>query len=141
MTPKPIHVTNNQDDIDPIPIDIEAFALDLAHHLGMSIVVIDITLLDSPTIRDMNARFFNNDVTTDTITFNLESPESIVGDIYLCPHTIQANAHAYNTDIATEFKRVIIHSFLHLLGHRDTTADEFESMKAYEDQLLDQLSS
>ena len=72
----------------------------------------------------------------------MRSPDApITGDVYLCPYVIKKNAQTYNASFSDEFKTVIIHSVLHLMGMNDDTNDAFLAMKKKQDHILSVLQS
>ena len=87
----------------------------------------------------MKKKFFNEDVFTDVIAFNIEN-DPFEGEIYISYHRVQDNAERYNQKFQDEFKRVIIHGLLHLCGHEDSTRTEKKNMRLIEDKFLDEFN-
>ncbi|MGC6367048.1 MAG: rRNA maturation RNase YbeY [Candidatus Marinamargulisbacteria bacterium] len=136
-----IIINELQDQDDDVPLDLHQFAIRLSQYLQLSINYIEITLLPKHHIQSLNNDYFSVNTPTDTISFNLTPNEAITGDIYLCPAVIKANAIQFNTSYASEFKIVLIHSFLHLMGERDGTDDEFKHMQNRQLHILKELES
>lgn len=134
-----IQVNEEQLDSDDVPLDLLAFANQLSLHLNLNVHYIEITLLPELAIQQLNSQYFNVDEATDTITFNLTPNEAITGDIYLCPSIIKKNAEKFSCSYEKEFRIVLIHSFLHLLGHDDQTPDSFEAMKQKQESIYEAL--
>ena len=85
----------------------------------------------------LKKQYFQIDVLTDIITFNLEeNGDPIEGEIYISLNRVSENAMEYKQDPDRELKRVIIHGFLHLLGYDDQTAEEKKAMTNLEDHYL-----
>jgi len=81
--------------------------------------------------------FFNQDVLTDVITFNLEEKnEPIEGEVYISFERIKENAKQFNQKIAIELCRIIIHGTLHLVGYDDSTIIEKERMTNLENNYI-----
>ena len=88
-------------------------------------------------LNELKKQFFHQDVFTDTISFNLEEPnDPIDGEIYISLDRISENAKIYNEKFDSEYKRVIIHSILHLIGFDDQTDKESSKMMELENYYL-----
>ena len=98
---------------------------------------INIIITDDESLREMKLEFFNEDVFTDVIAFNLEQ-NPFEGEIYISSDRVEDNAKIYKQRFQDELKRVIIHGLLHLCGHEDSTTSEKENMNLLEDKFLSQ---
>ena len=88
-------------------------------------------------LKELKKEFFNQNVFTDTISFNLEEPnEPLDGEIYISLDRVIENAKIYKENFDHEYKRVIIHSILHLLGFDDQTDKEKNKMTKLENYYL-----
>jgi len=91
-------------------------------------------------LRKLKKEYFDKDVLTDTISFNLEEEgDPIEGEIYISLERVAENAQTYKQDFIMECKRVIIHSCLHLLGFDDQLSEEKKDMTQQEDYYLSNL--
>jgi len=100
-----------------------------------------IIISDDDKLRKMKRDFFNKDLLTDVITFNLEDTgDPIEGEIYISFKRVKENAQDFEQEINTELKRVIIHGCLHLLGYNDITAKEKNEMTTLENYYLNEFS-
>jgi probable rRNA maturation factor len=85
----------------------------------------------------INQQYLDHDTYTDIITFdNSEKEKVITGDIFISIDRIHENAAKFNTGLANELHRVIIHGALHLLGYTDKTAASKKLMTSKEDLYL-----
>ena len=100
---------------------------------------LSVIITDDESLRKMKIKFFNEDVFTDVIAFNIED-SPFEGEIYISYDRVQDNAKLYKQKFEEEFKRVIIHGLLHLCGHEDSTASEKENMSLLEDKFLNQFT-
>ncbi|MEK9726823.1 MAG: rRNA maturation RNase YbeY [Candidatus Margulisiibacteriota bacterium] len=137
----PIFINNEQIEISNHPFELQPFVARVIQYLSLSIDYIEITLLDSKRIQELNQQYFKNDVPTDTISFNLTPESDITGDIYLCPLIIQKNASEFDTTYEKELKTVIIHSILHLTGLNDESPEEYRKMQEAQARILKALDS
>lgn len=139
--PRPVYVNNEQTEVETWPFDIRDITLQTIDYLQLSVTLIDITLLSTTAIQAMNHAYFKVNTPTDTISFSLTPDAPITGDVYLCPSVIRKNAQTHNVSFSDEFKTVIIHSVLHLMGMNDDTNDAFLAMKKKQDHILSVLRS
>ena len=100
---------------------------------------ISIIISNDEKLLQLKKQYFNQNVLTDVITFNLEeSGDPIEGEIYISLNRVAENARKFQQEIGRELKRVIIHGFLHLLGYDDKTLEEKKVMTHMEDHYLSQ---
>ena len=100
---------------------------------------ISIILTHDKKLLQLKKQYFQQDVLTDIITFNLEEVGNpIEGEIYISLNQVIENAKKFKQDIGIELKRVIIHGCLHLLGYDDQTPEEKQQMTRLEDHYLRQ---
>ena len=98
---------------------------------------ISIIISNDEHLRKLKKEFFNIDVYTDVISFNLEDKgDPIEGEIYISWDRINDNAIHYKQSINSELKRILIHGILHLLGYKDKTTEEKSMMSSLEDKYL-----
>ena len=88
-------------------------------------------------LRELKKEYFGEDVYTDTISFNLEEEsDPIEGEVYISLERVSENAHTFQQDFITEYKRVIIHGCLHLLGYNDELPEDKTIMTELEETYL-----
>ncbi len=88
-------------------------------------------------LRKLKKEYFGEDVFTDTISFNLEEEsDPIEGEVYISLERVSENAHTFQQDFITEYKRVIIHGCLHLLGYNDELPEDKTKMTELEEIYL-----
>ena len=88
-------------------------------------------------LRKLKKEYFGEDVFTDTISFNLEEEsDPIEGEVYISLERVSENAHTFQQDFITEYKRVIIHGCLHLLGYNDELPEDKTKMIQLEETYL-----
>lgn len=84
----------------------------------------------------VNRDYLNHDYYTDIITFNYNEGDIISGDLFVSIDRVKDYAKEYNIDFKLEFKRVLIHGVLHLLGYNDKTDEEVVEMRNKEDYYI-----
>ena len=88
-------------------------------------------------LRKLKKQYFSADMLTDTISFNLEEKgEAIDGEIYISLERVVENSKIFGQGFDKEYKRVIVHSILHLLGFDDQTSEDKIKMTQLEDYYL-----
>ena len=98
---------------------------------------LNIILEDDEYLRSLKKQYFNQNVYTDVIAFNLsDSGFPIDGEIYISLPRIIDNANKYDSNLNNEFKRIIIHGLLHLCGYNDKTVSDKKNMTNLEDQYI-----
>ncbi len=101
---------------------------------------VNVVFLARDDLRLMKKEYFEMDVFTDVIAFNLNDPgETIEGEIYLSHEQILENAISFNTKPKDELFRVLIHGCLHLCGYEDDTQTLKEQMTNLENQYMRKL--
>jgi len=112
--------------IDPDPqVDISLFRTSIEQvFLGEQKQgnVVNVIFMKRDELRSLKKEYFDLDVDTDVIAFNLNDPElPVEGEICLSLEQIKENALGYKTDLQSELLRVLIHACLHLCGYEDDT--------------------
>lgn len=90
--------------------------------------LISVAFVSNASIARMNREFLGHSGATDVITFELGADTggdsgARIGDIYIAPAVVRANAVRHRVPIRTELTRVVVHGTLHVLGY---THDEDE---------------
>ena len=91
--------------------------------------------MDDNALRLMKKEYFNQDLYTDVIAFNIEE-DPFEGEIYISHQRVKENAEKYKQSFHRELKRVIIHGALHLCGYDDQTSEEKSVMTSMEENYL-----
>lgn len=89
---------------------------------------------DDNYILSINQQFLNHDEYTDIITFdNTISEKHIQGEIYISLDRVKENAKQFKTTYQNELLRVMAHGVLHLLGYKDKTPKDEQTMRCQEE--------
>jgi rRNA maturation RNase YbeY len=79
----------------------------------------------------------NHHNSTDIITFNYSGNHSeLDGEIFISVDDCRNNAGKFGVKLNEELVRLIIHGFLHLLGHNDKIKSEKKKMFELQENLL-----
>jgi len=99
---------------------------------NMSIIIVN-----DEYLRNLKIKYFNMDMFTDVITFNLsDNDKDLDAEIYISWDRINENAKKYKQTVNEEMKRIIIHGCLHLVGFNDSTDEEIKKMRNKEQKYL-----
>ncbi len=103
---------------------------------------ITLILSGDEKLRELKNTFFQQDVFTDVITFNLEETgDPIEGEIYISLERVKENARKFKQNADMELRRVIIHGCLHLMGFDDQTSEDKKEMTRLENHYLNQYAT
>lgn len=142
MSETAIHVHNSQSDMKVDEKKVEALIQGLLKYRKITCHEVSCYLVDSKTIKELHAEFFDDPTVTDTITFPVDRHDDeridycVLGDMFVCPkvaldYTTEKGGKAY-----TELSLYIIHSFLHLTGLQDQTTEQKRKMRTAERSCL-----
>lgn len=98
--------------------EAKALILEAAAHAKLKALAkgeVAIVFANDASLQDLNARFRGKDKPTNVLSF----PDGTLplGGIALAFETIRAEAKAQNKPFVNHAKHMILHGFLHLLGH------------------------
>ena len=98
---------------------------------------VSIILSNKKYLNKLKKKYFNLDVFTDVIAFNLEDKNDCLdGEIYISIDDVKENAKIFSNSFNNEFSRILIHGILHLVGYDDSNEKEKKIMKNLEDKYL-----
>lgn len=120
------------------------FDLNLIEHLvsrvaegeDQCIRQLEITLMTTEQLRELNRSWRNADYDTDVLSFSLSDGKALDGEIYVSLDFARTHCHAYGATYTEEVCRYVAHGMLHLLGYEDDTVRGARTMRKKEDQYL-----
>lgn len=77
---------------------------------------INVKLASDKEIRKLNRKFRGKDKPTDVLAFPF-GEDGVLGDIAISIDTAKRNAKRFGVSFKEEFKRLVVHGTLHLLGY------------------------
>lgn len=111
---------------------------------GCQFHFIEIIFVNEAQIKTINREYLQRKYVTDVITFPYNTQntgQKVEGTLYCCAPRIYEQAKEYEQLAEREFKRVIIHGLLHLVGYDDQSERDRETMKKREAFYLQKLDS
>lgn len=108
-----------------------------------SVLEATILLTDDARIRDLNARFRNQDKPTNVLSFASEDEEPdaesgafYLGDIAISYETVRREAEDSGKSLRAHLTHLIVHGVLHLAGFDHENDAEADEMEAQEIEIL-----
>ncbi len=100
-------------------------------------VTLDVLLADNHMLATLNKQWRGKEGPTDVLSFPAApNPENFLGDIAIAFGVALKDARASDVSIEAHLSHLLIHGFLHLLGHDHVDNDEAERMEAIERESL-----
>ena len=116
---------------------IKNLILNVFEEKKIKLIELSIILTNNMSLSKLKKKYFNVNQFTDVIAFNLsDEKDCIEGEIYISIDDVKENAKIYSESFENEFKRVLIHGGLHLIGFEDSTEDEKQIMRNLENIFL-----
>lgn len=107
---------------------------------------LSVALADNEVVQGLNRDWRGKDKPTNVLSFPSGDEESdlpgmplFLGDIILAYETVAAEAAEQKKEVKDHLAHLLIHGFLHLLGHDHEDEDEAEEMEAMETLILKDL--
>ena len=100
---------------------------------------INIIITDDDSLRLMKKEYFDQDVYTDIIAFNIDE-DPFEGELYISHDRVSDNAKKFDQTFEGELKRILIHGTLHLCGFDDQTKEDKSRMTSMEEDYLKKFS-
>jgi probable rRNA maturation factor len=101
---------------------------------------LSVLLTDDAEQRDLNREWRDIDKSTNVLSFPQIEPfgpvSGLLGDISLARETVVREADEMGISFADHFTHLVVHGFLHLLGHDHIEDDEAERMESLETRIL-----
>ncbi len=106
---------------------------------------VSVTVVEDGRIRELNREWRGQDRPTDVVSLECERPDDPglavgepceLGDIVLAPNYIERQAATFGSTPADEFRLLLVHGLLHLLGYDHLEDEEAEEMERREDELV-----
>ena len=110
---------------------------------------VSVSIVDETEMAALNAEWRGVDAPTDVLSFECDSPfddalpEGMpveLGDIVLAPEVIAAQAPEFGSTPAEEFRLMLVHGMLHLLGYDHVDEEGAAEMEAHELAVLQGLA-
>ena len=98
---------------------------------------LDLLLAGDDVLAELNQQWRGKTGPTDVLSFPAApNPEHFLGDIAIAYDIAARDADKSSVSIAAHLSHLLVHGFLHLLGHDHVGDDEAEHMEAIECEVL-----
>ena len=91
---------------------------------------------DDQYLLEKNQEYLQHDTFTDIITFDYTEENRLSADIFISIERVKENAITFAVPFKTELRRVIIHGVLHLMGYKDKSEQDADTMRSKENFYL-----
>ena len=110
----------------------------IANNHGYIIQNICYIFMSDDELLEINQSHLQHDDYTDIITFDLSDTEACIdGEIYISVDRIEDNSIKFNCTKEDELIRVLSHGVLHLMGYKDKTEKDSQTMRDAENKSID----
>ncbi len=99
--------------------------------------IISVILVDDSEIHRLNKLYRNIDKSTDVLSFENESDEYEIGDVFISIDTVSRQADELGNSFAYELAFIALHGFLHCLGYDHITDEDNEKMMSLQNEIMD----
>lgn len=99
---------------------------------------INIILITSGAMRELNSTYRDTDKVTDVLTFPSDVDDEL-GDVFISLHTAMEQAKAYGHTFRRELAFLVVHGFLHAIGYDHDTKEKEHVMFSLQEQILNEL--
>jgi len=104
---------------------------------------LSVNLVSEKKIRELNKQYRGKDKVTDVLSFSMmekgrskSEKESDLGDIFICEKQVKRQAKEYKVSEKEEFKRMLVHGVLHLLGFDHQKTSEAKKMFKLQEDII-----
>jgi probable rRNA maturation factor len=109
----------------------------VANNYGKKIGDLNYIFCTDDYLLEINKQYLNHDFYTDIITFDQSESDKIIdGEIYISIDRVVENASTIKVNFEDELNRVLVHGVLHLIGFKDKTKEEAQTMRLLENEML-----
>jgi probable rRNA maturation factor len=100
---------------------------------------VSLAVVDDDTIHRINRQFLEHDYATDVLSFVLQEPPRLEGEIVASIDTARREAAAVGWPAEHELLLYVVHGALHLAGRMDKNAEDAAAMRLAERGILERL--
>jgi rRNA maturation RNase YbeY len=138
-----------KEDIPLSQAQADAIIAQISAKENATFTLVEVVFVDEKEIVRINKEHLGRNYITDIISFRYddeaEKPAednlAIEGTLFCCAPRIKEQAGEFGQAIDVEFRRILIHGLLHLIGYEDSTEEEKSAMTALEDFYLKRSST
>jgi len=117
--------------------NIHSLVKNLSLELNFILETLDINIVDSKTLLQVNIEFLGHNYDTDIITFNYSDNIDILnGELLISYDMAEENAKRFNCSLNSEIIRLVIHGILHMTGYDDMNPEDRKKMKRKENYFV-----
>lgn len=138
-----VHVSNQQTALAISSDLVQRIVEQVVQEEDQTCDEVSINFVDTDSICQLHAQFFDDPSPTDCISFPMDEEEEfgyrLLGEVYICPETAIEYARTHLADPYEETTLYLIHGLLHLMGYRDIEEADIELMRQGEQHHINHL--
>lgn len=115
---------------------LKKVALELLLHEGMNERELSLSLVDDEQIRALNEEWRGKNKHTDVLSFPMNIPWGMLGDVVISLPTAQRQAKENNLSLEQEFRYLVAHGICHCQGYDHKKKNDAYRMAAAERRML-----
>ena len=140
-----IDITNRRSQPRLATKTLKTIVQTISEDLGFSASEVSVVIMDDPGIHELNLTWRAKDKPTDVLSFPQAEGKVVAGDFVPClgdivisADTAARQAQSIGHSLEDEYRRLLVHGFLHLLGHDHVNGGhQARNMKLEENLLLE----
>jgi probable rRNA maturation factor len=141
-----IQIIQDQQDLQINSTSVEKLVADFLKFHDLKYDEAAIHFVNTPTICDLHADFFDDPSTTDCISFPMDDQDDddgyrVLGEVFVCPETAIHYVKSNGGDVYQELTLYTVHGLLHLIGYDDIEDEDRVLMRKEETRYLEHVSS
>jgi len=107
-------------------------------YLSIKSADVSVVFVSPNQIKKLNAQYRKKNQPTDVLSFAYQSDKNnLDGEIIICYSIAQRNAKEFKHSTASEIKKLLVHSLLHLVGYNHKASKSAKQMEKLETEILD----
>lgn len=111
-----------------------------SRYLKIKKLDLSVVFVNRQVIKKLNSEYRHKNQATDVLSFNYGfKKNSLEGEIIICYPVLKTNAKKYQNSLKQELVKILIHSFLHLVGYQHTQNKDARQMEKLSTQIIESL--
>jgi probable rRNA maturation factor len=134
-----IQIESNHPELAGAVERLRTLAEQVCRRFGQGAICLELAIVDDPEIRRLERQFFDQDETTDVISFDLSEAGEPQRTLCIAVNVDEAQRQARRRShgVETELALYVVHGLLHQFGFDDVDPMAAERMHQMEDRILE----
>ena len=132
-----IEITNCQSAVSVDENRLEQAIVAILQKQNVNRARISVSIVDDPTIHQLNRQWLDHDYATDVLSFPLSwENDFLEGEVVASGDTAKASASRFSWRSDDELLLYVVHGTLHLVGYDDHSPEDLAEMRQGEREIL-----